>query len=153
MSIDVRSNSRQGYGRIVFLCGAVAALAAPSGAPKVWVTDIVVNLPTQDSSPKSFRNIGVGVQNDTDAAATFDITCEWKCPYGNLKNWSSSIEQGAYLDSRKSRGYERDANMGCDPIPSELKIFVQPREARSQELRGQDDLDRAQHRHEDRQDP
>jgi hypothetical protein len=120
MLIDFLRNRRHGYGRIVLLSGAVAALTAATGAGKVWVTDIVVNLPTQDSSSRSFRNIGVGVQNDTDAAATFDITCEWKCPYGNVKNWSASVEQGAYLDAKKSRGFERDANMGCDPIPPEL---------------------------------
>jgi hypothetical protein len=122
MPIDVLSNRRHGYRRIVLVCGAAAALTAASGAATVRITDIVVDVPTQPSSPKSFRNLAVGVQNDTDAGATFDISCEWKCPYGNLKNFNTSIEQGAYLDARKSREFARDANIGCDPMPVELTI-------------------------------
>jgi hypothetical protein len=62
------------------------------------------------------------VQNDTKAAATFDVSCNWACPAGNTRTWAVSIEQGAYLDAGKDRGFERDVNMGCQPLPSVLVI-------------------------------
>lgn len=122
MLTDPLRNRRYGYWRIVLLCVAAVTLAAPSPPPRVWITDIVVDVPARSSSPKSFRNIGVGVQNDTTAAATFDISCKWDCPFGNVKNFLASIEQGAYLDAKKSRGFERDVNLGCQPIPPQLTI-------------------------------
>lgn len=122
MFTDLLRNRQHGRWPIVLLCVAAVTLAAAPPPSQVWITDIVVDVPAQSSSPKSFRNIGVGVQNDTTAAAIFDISCKWDCPFGNVKNFSTSIEQGAYLDARKSRGFERDANLGCQPIPTQLTI-------------------------------
>lgn len=122
MFTDLLRNRQHGYWRIVLLCVAAVTLAAAPPPRRVWVTDIVVDVPTQSSSPKSFRNIGVGVQNDTTAAATFDISCKWDCPFGNVKNFFASIEQGAYLEAKKSRGFERDVNLGCQLIPTQLTI-------------------------------
>lgn len=119
----LRSGAGQGSWRVGFICLATAAFVGAGGSGRVWITDIVVDVPSHRyNGAVPFRTIIVGVQNDTTADATFDVSCSWACPVGNVKTFAGSVEQGAYLEAGKSRGYERDLNLACEYLPSALTL-------------------------------